>query len=191
MDTERDAVYLMCEIRKLLDYADRAHKPTALRMYCHWALHVDLNRPGTTEPFVKRIDDVISKFMAGPLTVEQVTLQHALVAELGFFERFRLDLRDCFRQHNLPTDLCDDDNRWFAFLEAYMGVIEDGSLLCNLNNIQGVSFTKATATMTPNDLPFALKWVVWLQQPSKEGKYTVEIRAERSRGTYCWSFGAA
>jgi hypothetical protein len=160
-------------------------------MYCHWALHVDLERRGTTEPFVKRIDEVISRFIAGPLTVDEVALQHALVSELGFFEQFRDALRSFSVRYGLSTNLCDDDLRWFAFLQAYMGVIEDGSLLCELNTIGGVSFTKAPATMTPNDLPFALKWVVWPEQASTNGKYTVEIHAERHAGTYAWSLRLA
>jgi len=60
IETEPDVVYLMAEVRKLLDRDDKEHNNKAIWMYCHWALHVDLTKGGTTGQFLKTIDRWVS-----------------------------------------------------------------------------------------------------------------------------------
>ena len=187
VNTEPTAVYLLCETRKLLEHEDPSRTPTPLRMYCHWALHVDLTGRGTTEPFVKRVDDVVSNLLNGILTGDSLKAEHALVAEFASFDTFRNELRDFLLRNTLPTDLCDRDDRWFGFLEAYAGVIEDGSLLCSLNTVDGLTFKKRQRSVTPGNLSFAPTWVVSLKQPH-HGHSVVEVHAEGSGTTYAWGY---
>jgi hypothetical protein len=49
VDTECKVVYLLAEVRKLLERDDPNHNMGSLWMYCHWALHVDLESPKTTD----------------------------------------------------------------------------------------------------------------------------------------------
>ena len=63
VDTEPSVVYLLCETRKLLDYRDPTRTPSPLRMFCNWALHVDLTGRGTTKPFVQQVDDIVSSLL--------------------------------------------------------------------------------------------------------------------------------
>jgi hypothetical protein len=46
VDSECKVVYLLCEVRKLLERVPAHQRPFALNMYCHWALHVDLHGSG-------------------------------------------------------------------------------------------------------------------------------------------------
>jgi hypothetical protein len=48
IDSECKVVYILCETRKLLDKYPTQPVPVTLKMYCHWALHIDLTNPGTT-----------------------------------------------------------------------------------------------------------------------------------------------
>ena len=49
VDAECKVVYVLCEIRKVLEKDPPGL--FALRMHCHWALHVDLTRPNTRRTF--------------------------------------------------------------------------------------------------------------------------------------------
>jgi len=69
----------------------------------------------------------------------------------------------------------------FAFLSAYAGVIEDGSLFCKLTMIESVRFTKDRATAKDGKLPFAANWVVALKDEYK-GFRKLVIRVESGRG---------
>src|SRR4051812_49301874 len=57
-------VYLLAEVRKLLESEDPKQENGALWMYCHWALHVDLTNPRTTMDFLKRVDRWITNNVA-------------------------------------------------------------------------------------------------------------------------------
>jgi hypothetical protein len=190
VDTEAMAVYLLCETRKLLDYEDPSpsRTPTPLRMFCHWALHVDLDRRGTTEEFVKRVDNVVTHFINEQerFTQSAFAAEQALIAEFASFDKFRSELQAFLSRHGLPTYLCDEHIKWFSFLEAYAGVIEDGSLFCSrLNTVEGVTFIKRSSEMTPSDLPFKPTWIVHLKT-SHNGHSKVEVSAQSSAGTLAW-----
>jgi hypothetical protein len=179
VDTEPKVVYLLCETRKLLDYRDPKPTPSPLRMFCHWALHVELTGRGTTKPFVEQVDVVVSNLLNGITTGDTMPAENALFREFAFFDTFRNELRTFLADHGLPVRLCDDDEKWFAFLEAYAGVIEDGSLFCELTTIDRVTFTKDRSALKGSKLPFATKWVVSLKS-AYEGYTKVDIEVEGS-----------
>jgi len=83
----------------------------------------------------------------------------------------------------LPTDLCDDDWHWFAFLTAYAGVIEDGSLTCqgpgSLKIVNKVTFTKGQPTMANGHVPFCITWEIQLKD-GRRCAIDVEAPADRS-----------
>ena len=45
VDSECKVVYILAETRKLLETYPPDPLPFALKLYCHWALHVDLENP--------------------------------------------------------------------------------------------------------------------------------------------------
>ena len=56
-DEPARVVYLLCEVRKLLERARPNPKPFALWMFCHWALHVDLRHSKTALEFLQHADN--------------------------------------------------------------------------------------------------------------------------------------
>jgi hypothetical protein len=184
IDTEPLVVYLLCEVRKLLDYEKAPATP--LRMFCNWALHVDLTYPSNTRPFIQNVDAVVAAIIASGTTAA-LAAQRALVQEFATFDSFRIDLLNFLSRHRLPTYLCVGDDLWFIFLEAYALVIEDGSLFCQVMTVDAVTFSTRPQGMTPSDLSFAPTWLVWLKQPHN-GHTTLEISAEVSGDTYSWGF---
>ncbi len=56
VDSECKVVYVLAETRKLLETYPPNPFPFALKLYCHWALHVDLESRGTTLPFLQKVE---------------------------------------------------------------------------------------------------------------------------------------
>jgi hypothetical protein len=155
--TEPNAVYLLCEVRKLF------HKgmPLSVDMCANWALHVELDRNRGVKELLKNVDDFVGEF------AEQgnVPMPAPIFRELSFVGSFRQDLRGCLASEKLPTKLCDDDTWWFAFIQAYAGVIDEGALVCNgagFQNIKRLVFTKGRQ-LQDADLPFAIDWDIVLR----------------------------
>jgi len=159
IDTECRVVYLLCEVRKLFE----RDTPAALYMCANWALHVDLD--SCRNRGARKLLHEVDAFVAEYLEHGQIPFPEPQVfKELLFIGAFRKELREFLASLGLGTDLCERDADWFAFIQAYAGVVEDGSLRCEgggFRNITQVVFTKGR-TLCGADLPFAIDWEVRL-----------------------------
>lgn len=171
---------MLAESRKLLETYPPDPPPVALKIYCHWALHVDLDSPGTTLPFLKRVDEYVASVLAGST---DIILEHRMLKEFILLNTFREQFKKFLQAYNLPTGICDKDARWHKFLKSYAGIIEDGSLSCRasgkLNHVKEVTFTKGRPASEGSYLPFNLSWKILLL----DGKtMTVDIQAGKWGG---------
>jgi hypothetical protein len=168
---EPGVVYLLCEARKLLEKERPDPKPFALWMFCHWALHVDLSKSNTTLEFLRRVDNFVTNTVAGfagngPWSFLD---EHRLFREFVYLDNFRNQLKELLSSYSLPTDLCDQDDRWFAFLSAYGGVIEDGTLSSetskseSLTAVEKVTFRKGAQLSSQNHVSFTIQWDIVLK----------------------------
>jgi hypothetical protein len=171
IDTECEVVYLLVEIRKLLDRDDPTHVDAALWMYCHWALHVDLESPKTTAEFLRRVDLWVTNNVAyltasGPFTLMD---EIHLFRDFTYLETLRRELAGFFKKYALPTTMCDVDEQWFAFLSAYAGVIEDGTLAMKadknnkLGAVKQVTFKKGKPLSSDYHVNFIVQWDIELK----------------------------
>jgi hypothetical protein len=183
VDSECKVVYILAETRKLLETYRPNPFPFALKLYCHWALHVDLENPGTTLPFLERVDTFAASVLAGN---SDIAAEHRMFREFVFLDTFRQQFRQLLQTYNLPTAVCDEDSRWHEFLTHYAGVIEDGSLSCkakatSLKLVSEVVFTKGrTATSREKFyIPFGLVWTIVLLNGRN---LTVEVKASAPYG---------
>jgi hypothetical protein len=181
LGNERDVVYVLCQSRKLLEAGPP--KPTlfALKLYCHWALHVDLKYAGTTFEFLSRVEEFVTGVLAGKPDVLQ---EHRMLREFVFLDTFRQKLKELLCAYALPTHIVDEDKRWHEFLKIYAGVIEDVSLSCEaktrrLHVVKKVVFSRGRATGAGAYFPFYLDWAIVL----KNGRIvTVEVGAQPMPG---------
>jgi hypothetical protein len=183
VDSECKVVYILAETRKLLETYPTDPIPFALKLYCHWALHVDLENPKTTLPFLERADKYVSSVFAGNKDLVQ---EHQMLREFVFLDTFRQQFKKFLQAYNLPTAICDEDRRWHEFLKHYAGVIEDGSLSCHakahpLTLVKEVIFSKGRtpANLKEFYIPFGLAWTIVLIDGRK---LTVEVQASASNG---------
>lgn len=188
IDTEAKAVYLLCQVRKLQDYDETG--PNRLRMFCNWAVHVELEARSTVEPFLQHIDDVVASKVTGVMTPQSFASELALKDEFAAFDTFRNELRGLLADHSLPTTLSDDESWWYGFLEQYSGVIEDCTLVLRrpLQHLTSMTFVKRQSGVSPAALTFAPTWIVKLSSPHK-GHCYLEFASEPFAGTITKAWG--
>lgn len=184
LDDESWVVYLLAEVRKLREKVKWSPATPALRMCCHWSLHVDLDHPSTVSDFFEPIERWITHTVAGltPLGSWTPAEEHRLFRDLLFLESFRHELRSCLRGFGLATELCDDDARWMSFIRVYALVIEDGSLTLvsktKTNAISSVMFSKGRQ-LAGMPLPFVVRWDIALS----DGRWgTLDLGSLPTRG---------
>jgi hypothetical protein len=174
IETECQVVYLLCEVRKLLDEPPR--RLFTLSLHCHWALHVNLSHTPTTGNFLAKVDDFVSNILGSHSRdeTEQASWEKRAEEMFQYFvslSTLRKELREFLMSYTLPTSLCDDDIFWFKFVTAYGGVIEDGYLRCEdkdrLKTIDMVTFSKGKPTTDSADVPFSMNWEILLKNGDK------------------------
>jgi len=171
VNRESDVVYLLAEVRKILDADDPAHTLGALWMYCHWALHVDLSLPKTTGEFLKRVDLWVCNNVAylTPRQPWKFLDEVYLFRDFVYLQTFREQLGGFLKTYGLPTELTGNDTLWFAFLAAYAGVIEDGTLSMQsdkhkeIEALQEVTFKKGKPLASEYHVNFTIHWDIELK----------------------------
>jgi hypothetical protein len=184
VDSECKVVYILAETRKLLDTYQPNPPLFALRLYCNWALHVDLTNPGTTLPFLEKVDTYVDGLLTGHSDMRR---EQAMLREFVFLESFRQQFKQFLQAFHLPTAICDEDGRWNEFLIHYGGVIEDGSLSCkakkanSLKRVSEVVFTKGRIAVGSENFhqPFHVTWTIIL---SNGEKLTAELAVSKHDG---------
>lgn len=192
-DTEPRVVYFLCQVRKLLEMEGFDRAPKDLKLFCHWALHTDLGSPGTTKHFLERMDQVLVNYLESD-TGEDIAMQNALFRELLYFRTLRHELRTVLQSYGLSTRVCDDDAEWSVFLQAYTGVIEDGTLTAGLRWVDGARFTRKAEISTFDNphLPFEMIWKIRLKQPYKGFQtLSISVSGTADGGFVASSFGVS
>jgi hypothetical protein len=122
--SERQVVYILVEIRKLIDTDNLAKKFEALNLHCDWALHTKLDRTSARR-LLSQLNNAYSEHL-GKNRVEEAV--KGLTEKLGLLA-FQRDFRTLVRSYGLDDSFC-DGNWWFDFLYYYSCVIQDCPLEC-------------------------------------------------------------
>jgi len=115
--TEMQVVYLLVEIRKLLD-RDNYTQPT-IRSFSNWVVHTSLEHKaeGTTQ-VLQEFDECVS------LTIEENKGPGTFPQHYSL-RNFRDGLQTFLAAYTLPTQLTDDDTTWQTFCRLYSDVVSD------------------------------------------------------------------
>jgi len=170
IDSESKVVYLLAQVRKLLERDDPDHNMGSLWMYCHWALHVDLESPTTTKGLLERVDRWVANTVMylTPIGPWNFGDEYNLFKDFIYLNTFRHQLRLFLAAYKLPTTLCGDDKRWHRFVQEYAGVIEDGTLAASgkkstLQAVEKVTFEKGCDLTAEHHVPFVIQWTIQLK----------------------------
>jgi len=108
IDSECRVVYLLVEIRKLLERTGTRRHYYALKFYCDWVVHTELAQAGAFR-ILQRFDSGVKAIQHDP---------RALEAELGKelsgtirLEKFKRELKSLLQMEGLPTDLLGVERR--------------------------------------------------------------------------------
>jgi hypothetical protein len=109
INSERQVVYVLVELRKLIELnADGPHYPS-LKFHCDWAAHALLKGPPAQE-IVRLFDRHQEVYESPSATPERAEFVSA--------------------RPGLDGSIPNDDDKWAAFLSYYVRVIEDCPLKC-------------------------------------------------------------
>lgn len=125
---ELRAVYLLVEVRKLMDR--KRIQADTLRLCCNWVVHVELSGEAARK-IVKHVDGIFPRLVNGRLTDDD----KASLRAFFLMSKFRRELEEVLVSEGLRRF---EDTEWKGFLASFLNVIEDCPLSCNVPGLDNV-----------------------------------------------------
>lgn len=136
---ECEVIYLMVEIRKILEYGGKSYK--TLRFYCNWVLHKELSQEKTTKLLSDIFEPNIDLKKSGRENARNIK---SIGRDFFMLETFRKELVVFFKDYNLPMDLL--KKNWWTFGKLVLGIIKDCPVYFVANKIRELKIEKYDAT---------------------------------------------
>jgi hypothetical protein len=149
---ECEAVYVMVELRKLIDHYN-ATVPL-VKFYADWTVHTRKDRiDGNFKRLAERIfddckADIIAKFPRySPTPSPIVALAHG--------DTLGLELQEFLLKHSLPSDLTQDSALWGSFINKLIRVLENQPVVNPCDGIQQMFFVPSADNCVQIRVEFA------------------------------------
>lgn len=127
LEKECGVVYLMVELRKLLDREKEegtTRRYPLVRFHADWTLHTRKDRiTATMEEIMEKVDNSLDPYP------KDGNLNFLLMPE------FRRELTDLPEKYKLPNQFCRNDNEWLGFISTMTQVLADQPLVNPTENI--------------------------------------------------------
>jgi hypothetical protein len=162
--TEPQVVYLMAEIRKLLEQQGAKKQYEYLTFHCDWVLHSKLH--GTTaQKILKQFDAANIHLKTG---IELHSLPSKLRNEIDRISRMELFTEECSQflaANGLPSLDTTRPDGWAHFLHLYGKIVEDCPLVMSTKN-SAAGIEKVTVHLelanqiVGNEIIYKMTWTV-------------------------------
>jgi hypothetical protein len=161
--TESQVVYLLAEVRKLLEQQNAKQEYEYLTFHCDWVLHPRL-AGRTAQRILKQFDDANVHLKAG---IHLHDLPPELRSEIDGISKMRFFKKELYRfleANGLPNLDTDHPDGWAYFLRLYGKVVED----CPLVMAEAATSSIVSVTVSVEEIPepvenqrlFGVKWTV-------------------------------
>jgi len=122
--SERQVVYILVELRKLLETKgwDKNEGYRALMFSCDWAAHSRLNRE-SAKAITMLFDQYESSYRREPVGVSQAGIPE--LVEFCEHSRFRTQFIEACERNDIPVVALRDNDWWRSFLKHFSEVVRD------------------------------------------------------------------
>lgn len=173
LDDEAHVVYVMVEIRKLLEHFETKKDFPWLHLFSDWIVHTKIDgKHEAADWLLGNFDEMVERESKG-FTLE--FLDYLSLSDL------REELRSLFAQNNVVSSITDSQEEWDHFLEHLSSAISD----CPIQYTASATSTKFVKRLTlTKELPNS--YVLTLREPFKLWmNWKVELNDGTSRD---WPF---
>jgi hypothetical protein len=118
---ECQVMYLMAEIRKVLEHDNSSDKYPALRFYSNWCVHTRLDRPNK---FMRRAAAEIESEIQACIEAKQEVLAGQNLTHFLSMQELRKALGDFLTDNNIPQKITEEKN-WKHFKSLLVEIISE------------------------------------------------------------------
>ena len=137
IDTKAKAMYLLVEIRKILELSN--YKGDILYIFCNWVLHSKLDYPKTKKYFSGKFDPYIDNKTSSKDVGENILSNHH---DFFILKDLKNGLDDFFTQNNLQNNLTNSPGVWVNFVRILLEILKECPIIINSPKIDSLSLTE-------------------------------------------------
>lgn len=138
---ECHAVYLLVEIRKILDH-ERSNNSLKdfilLRFYCDWTIHTEKTRITDN---MRTIMEQVFQDIKAQITNPAMTQAMSPVMQFAYMDKLKDEMNRFLKDRNINTILI--NNGWLSFIQLLVRVLENQPIKNPTNDIELFSFLPA------------------------------------------------
>lgn len=158
--SERQVVYILVELRKLLEKNETLDRYRTLKLCCDWAVHPRLGL-ASAQVIARLFDDYEAKYRREAVGVAQADMPE--LVEFCEHTRFRGQFIAACEANGIPADAPRDEEWWRSFLTQYSEVVRDCPIEAKADNTKYVTSVTASA-IAPESIgitnrQFAIRWM--------------------------------
>lgn len=162
--SEPQAVYLMVELRKLLEQQGAEQQYCYLKFHCDWAVHSKLSGRAA-QNVLKHFDQMNTHLTTGKHLHELPSDQQAKINNISQMKLFESELGAFLQAKGLPPINATRSDGWTYFLHFYVRVISDCPLVISSSNtesrIKSVTVNVELANQSvSNEMVFRVTWKI-------------------------------
>jgi len=133
VETEADALYVLTEVRKVLEQQGFKKDYEYLTFHCDWAVHSKLTGP-TAQKVLSCFDRANIHLRAGIKLRDLPSALRREIDRLSKLEYFERELAEFLEKHSLPDLSLKRSDGWTHFLHLYAKIVENCPLVMACNN---------------------------------------------------------
>jgi hypothetical protein len=122
--SEMQVVYILVQLRKMLEYDGKKDTYPVLNFYGNWVVHTKLSASPVADEIVRLFDESMYRKINDTI---DISLENAVV-KVCDETLLREELRTFLESLRLPKTICTDSLNWFHFRKKLASVIEDTPL---------------------------------------------------------------
>jgi hypothetical protein len=160
---EAEALYLIVEVRKLLEQQQAKRQFEYLTFHCDWAVHATLK--GTTAQRILKLFDEANLHLKSGIKLENLPSQlREEVEGISMMQYFEAELNGFLAANGLSL-IKSRSEAWTHFLHLYARIVEDCPLVMTANN-GSAGITAVTLKMVLANAPtqdhmfFKVSWII-------------------------------
>lgn len=117
---ECEVIYLMVQIRKILDFKDSKYSYDTLRFYCNWVLHIKLNKEMTTNLLSNMLEPAVDSRKSGHDNARNIINLYSDFFKLNTLKK---ELEIFIKEYSLLWNL--SNKIWWKFARLLLEVISN------------------------------------------------------------------
>ena len=142
INEECQVIYLMVEIRKVIDHERSSTTYPLLKFYGDWAVHTEKDY---ITPEIKQMMEVMYKTAESEIDNPALRKAGSPVMQFAYMEGLGQEMRAFLENHSIDSTLATKEDKWLEFIKFLVKILENQPIIAPTPDIEFFVFEPANA----------------------------------------------